>query len=46
MADGGLLMLAGLIARTLIAPTQLLVGVITTMFDMPMFFCLLVRSIR
>ncbi|KHK57525.1 ABC transporter permease [Ralstonia sp. A12] len=46
MAGGGLLMLADLIARTLIAPTQLPVGVITTMLGVPTFLYLLMRSTR
>jgi iron complex transport system permease protein len=46
MAGGGLLMLADLIARTLIAPTQLPVGVITTMIGVPTFLYLLMRSAR
>ena len=46
LAGGGLLMLADLIARTLIAPTQLPVGVITTMLGVPTFLYLLMRSTR
>ncbi|NWK45293.1 FecCD family ABC transporter permease [Ralstonia pickettii] len=46
MAGGGLLMLADLIARTLIAPTQLPVGVITTLLGVPTFLYLLMRSVR
>ena len=46
MAGGGLLMLADLIARTLIAPTQLPVGVITTLLGVPTFLYLLMRSAR
>ncbi|MGM3273825.1 FecCD family ABC transporter permease [Ralstonia sp. 24A2] len=46
MAGGGLLMLADLIARTLIAPTQLPVGVITTLLGVPTFLYLLMRSTR
>ncbi|WP_421019293.1 iron chelate uptake ABC transporter family permease subunit [Klebsiella pneumoniae] len=46
MAGGGLLMLADLIARALIAPTQLPVGVITTMIGVPTFLYLLMRSAR
>jgi len=46
LAGGGLLMLADLIARTLIAPTQLPVGVITTLLGVPTFLYLLMRSTR
>ncbi|AEG68349.1 FecCD family ABC transporter permease [Ralstonia solanacearum] len=46
MAGGGLLMLADLIARTLIAPAQLPVGVITTLLGVPTFLYLLMRSAR
>ncbi|CAH0443964.1 putative siderophore transport system permease protein YfhA [Ralstonia syzygii subsp. syzygii] len=46
MAGGGLLMLADLIARTLIAPSQLPVGVITTRLGVPTFLYLLMRSAR
>ena len=46
LAGGGMLMLADLIARTLIAPTQLPVGVITTLLGVPTFLYLLMRSTR
>jgi iron complex transport system permease protein len=46
MAGGGLLMLADLIARTLMAPAQLPVGVITTLLGVPTFLYLLTRSAR
>lgn len=47
LAGGTLLMLADLVARTVIAPTQLPVGVITALIGVPVFLWLLSRrSIR
>ncbi|VVE58325.1 ABC transporter permease [Pandoraea horticolens] len=43
LAGGALLMLADLVARTIIAPTQLPVGVITAMIGVPVFLWLLSR---
>ncbi|WP_353189683.1 iron ABC transporter permease [Pandoraea pnomenusa] len=43
LAGGALLMAADLIARTIIAPTQLPVGVITAMIGVPVFLWLLSR---
>jgi iron complex transport system permease protein len=44
--SGGLLMLADTIARTIIAPQQLPVGVMTALIGVPIFLFLLVRSSR
>lgn len=44
LAGGALLALADLVARTLIAPEQLPVGVITAMLGVPLFLYLLYRS--
>lgn len=44
LAGGAALVLADLLARTLIAPTQLPVGVITALVGVPVFLCLLSRS--
>ncbi|VVE57272.1 FecCD family ABC transporter permease [Pandoraea anhela] len=43
LGGGALLMLADLVARTVIAPTQLPVGVITAMIGVPVFLWLLSR---
>ncbi|VVE51255.1 FecCD family ABC transporter permease [Pandoraea terrigena] len=43
LGGGALLMLADLVARTIIAPTQLPVGVITAMIGVPVFLWLLSR---
>ncbi|VVE89103.1 FecCD family ABC transporter permease [Pandoraea bronchicola] len=43
LAGGAMLMLADLVARTVIAPTQLPVGVITAMIGVPVFLWLLSR---
>lgn len=45
LAGGALLMLADLVARTVIAPTQLPVGVITAMLGVPVFLWLLSRRV-
>jgi len=44
LAGGGALALADLAARTLVAPTQLPVGVITALIGVPLFLWLLSRS--
>lgn len=46
LAGGGLLMLADTAARTLVAPIQLPVGVLTAMIGVPVFLFLLVRHPR
>ena len=46
LAGGGLLTLADTFARTLLAPQQLPVGVVTAMLGVPMFLYLLNRSQR
>jgi iron complex transport system permease protein len=46
LAGGGAVMLADLAARTLIAPAQLPVGVITALAGVPVFLWLLLRSGR
>lgn len=45
LGGGALLMLADLVARTVIAPTQLPVGVITAMIGVPVFLWLLSRRV-
>ncbi|VVE52522.1 ABC transporter permease [Pandoraea pneumonica] len=45
LAGGVLLMVADLIARTIVAPTQLPVGVITAIIGVPMFLWLLSRRV-
>jgi iron complex transport system permease protein len=44
LAGGALLALADLLARTMIAPEQLPVGVITALLGVPLFLYLLHRS--
>lgn len=44
LAGGTVLMLADLVARTVVAPTQLPVGVITALIGVPVFLWLLSRS--
>jgi iron complex transport system permease protein len=44
LAGGALLTLADLVARTVVAPTQLPVGVITALVGVPVFLWLLSRS--
>jgi iron complex transport system permease protein len=43
LAGGGLLLLADTLARTLVAPMQLPVGVITALLGVPTFLMLLLR---
>ncbi len=45
LAGGVLLMVADLVARTVIAPTQLPVGVITAIIGVPLFLWLLSRRV-
>jgi iron complex transport system permease protein len=44
LAGGSVLTLADLMARTVVAPTQLPVGVITALAGVPVFLWLLSRS--
>jgi iron complex transport system permease protein len=44
LAGGAMLTLADLAARTVVAPTQLPVGVITALVGVPVFLWLLARS--
>ena len=44
VAGGALLMLADTLARTLIAPQQLPVGVLTALIGVPVFLALLARG--
>jgi iron complex transport system permease protein len=46
LAGGILLMLADTLARTVVAPTQLPVGVITALIGVPLFLVLLSRGSR
>ena len=46
VAGGALLMLADMLARTLIAPQQLPVGVLTALIGVPVFLFLLSRQVR
>jgi len=46
LAGGGLLVLADTLARTLLAPQQLPVGIITALIGIPLFLHLLQRSAR
>lgn len=46
LAGGGLLMLADTLARTLLAPQQLPVGIITALLGIPLFLHLLQRGAR
>lgn len=46
LAGGSLLVIADTLARTLVAPTQLPVGVLTALLGVPLFLYLLARSAR
>jgi iron complex transport system permease protein len=46
LAGGALLVLADTLARTLLAPQQLPVGVVTAVVGVPLFLFLLARSGR
>jgi len=46
LAGGGFVMGADLVARTVVAPTQLPVGVITALFGVPVFLWMLARRFR
>ena len=46
LLGGGLLVLSDVVARTLLAPQQLPVGVVTAMVGVPLFLYLLQRRAR